>query len=436
MTLSPLLRPYQRDGVAFLVGTDRALLADEMGTGKTVMVAQALSALREAGGLRRALIVAPASLLPNWERELARWGPDTAVRTTRGLDAAQRAALWALPVPVVVASYEALRTDFLPRQPTGLRLDAVVFDEAQRLKNRDVDTAIAARQVVAARTWALSATPLENGVGDLASLAEVLGGGRAPDPGNAVEVLESLQGRFLRRRMRDVAPDMPPLVDVELTLALSGLQAVEYDDLDPTGDLSSASTAELLALITRLKQACNRASDGSSVKLDALLTLLDDPGLGEAKVLVISQFTQTLDWLGPRLPVQTMRYSGDMRPADREAALAGFRDEPGPSVMLLSLKAGGVGLNIPEATHAVLFDRWWNRAAEDQAIARAHRLGRVGPLLAYRFRVADTIEDRIVALSEMRGALFDGLVEEGLAGGRLSRADLLRVLAPRGRGGR
>ena len=430
--LSPLLRPYQREGVSFLTSADAALLADEMGTGKTVMVAQALRVLRDTYGLRRTLVVAPAALLTNWQRELARWGPDVATRSTHGLSAKQRAALWALPVPIVVASYEALRADFLLRSPRGMSLDLVVFDEAQRLKNRQAETTIAARRVPARLRWALSATPLENGVADLASLAEVLRLARPADLEAAPQVLSALRGRFLRRRKRDVVDDMPAFVDMELPLSMGAEQRREYDGLADGGDLAGASTTELLALITRLKQVCNHGSDGDSVKLDALLTLLDDPGLGEAKVLVVSQYTSTLDWLIPRLPVPCLRYAGDMRTVDREASLGGFRDRRGPLVMLMSLKAGGVGLNLPEASHVVLFDRWWNRAAEDQAVARADRLGRSGTLLAYRFQVEDTVEDRILELSSTRGALFDSLVEGDLAAasGRLSRADLLAVLAP------
>lgn len=429
MSLSPLLRPYQRDGVAFLTGTPNALLADDMGAGKTVMVAQALGQLREARLLRRALVAAPAALLPNWERELRRWGPDVAVRTTSGLSRSERAALWALPVPIVVASYEAVRADFLPTPPRSLLWDAAVFDEAQRLKNRDAESAMAVRRVPSLRRWALSATPLENGVEDLSSLAEVIRLTDGPLPPLAPALLEAFQGHFLRRRKREVAPEMPHVIDQELPLRLSGTQAEQYESLAATVD-EAASTSELLTLITRLKQLCNHASDGTSVKFDALRLLLEDPGLGEAKVVVISQYTRTLDWLAMRLPVPVLRYAGDMRTADREDALRRFREAQGPLVLLLSLRAGGVGLNLPEASHVVMYDRWWNRAVEDQAVARADRLGREGVLLVHRYVVEGTVEDRILELSTQRAELFEDLIEGQLSDRRLSKAALLSALRP------
>lgn len=431
--LSSRLRPYQREGVQFLTMSRSALLADEMGLGKTVQVAMALRELHAQGLMRRALIVAPASLLTNWCAELGRWGPPVALRSTQGLDASGRETLWKLPVPLTVTSYEALRSDFLPVAPLK-HLDLVVFDEAQRLKNPQTDSVLAAHRVPADRLWALSATPLENGISDLMTLAKVLQllPRRATEPSLAV-LLESLQGNFLRRRKSDVLPELPAVLVQDIPLSLTSRQEVEYLEARRDFDVGKADSSELLVLINTLKQICNQASDGSSSKLDFLLDILHDPGISDARIIVVSQYTKTLDWLSRQLPVRCVSLTGSLSYRERDGALLSFRDGPTPVVLLLSLKAGGVGLNIPEATHAILFDRWWNAAAESQAIHRAHRFGRELPLHVFRFRVVGSIEDRIVELSSGRQQLFDEVVEESLSpvvvgSGGLTREALAQLL--------
>jgi SNF2 family DNA or RNA helicase len=422
--------------VAFLSATQSALLADDMGLGKTVQVASAVRILRRAGALRNVLIVAPASLLTNWIAELGRWAPGVGARRTATLERHQRRVLWDLPIPVTVTSYETLRSDFLPRPPASF--DLVVFDEAQRLKNRDAEVAIAARLVPADRRWALSGTPLENGVADLASIAEVLRllpfrSQDTPLP----ELLEAFQGHFLRRRKFDVLPELPPIIDQELPLELAGSQAREYREVaESLDDIRGQDYGHLLAAITRLKLICNRASDDSSVKLEALLEILGSPDMGSARMIVISQYAKTLEWLQPRLPVPSILYTGALNSTQRDAAVQRFRSGHEPCVLLMSMKAGGVGLNLSEATHVVVFDRWWNPAVEQQAIHRGHRFGRTERLLVYRFKVTDTVEERIVALLQQRSDLFDYVVDERLVDEALppqhwTREDLLAVLAAR-----
>jgi SNF2 family DNA or RNA helicase len=426
------LRRYQEQGVVFLSDGPSRLLADEMGLGKTVQVAVALDRLRQAGGLRRALIVAPSSLLLNWQRELARFGPRCAVRTTLDLTEEDRRWLYRLPVPITVASYESVRSDFLV-EPPDVAFDVVVFDEAQRLKNRDSVTAIATRRIRSDRRWLLSATPLENRIGDLGSLAEIM---RLLEPRHVddpIRVTEALQGAFFRRRKVDVLPELPPLIHQEIPLLMEGAQRLEHDVLAEAAS-SDGTVADLLALITRMKQVCNRGSNGDSVKLDALHVLLEDAAEEHFKFIVISQYTDTLHWLSDVLDLRTLLFTGDMSQRERDETLTAFRAAQGSAVLLLSLKAGGVGLNIQEATHVVMFDRWWTPAAEQQAVARAHRFGRTLPLLVYSFRVVDSVEDRIVTIAAHKLGLFEEIVEERLTSSAAdtgwTRRDLLRVLHP------
>ncbi len=326
------------------------------------------------------------------------------------LTESDRRWLYKLPIPVTVTSYESIRTDFyLSRLPTHLMSSCSTKRSVSRTAR---SRALAARRVSADRRWLLSATPLENGVGDLGSLAEVL---RIIDPRQDYlrdpgAVREAFQGNFLRRRKRDVLPELPPMIQQEIPLRLADSQLKEYENLLQEQDWNG-SVADLLSLITRLKMVCNRASDGESIKLDALRVILDDPSVEPIKVIVISQFATTLEWLASQLKVKTYLFTGGRRGKDRDAELQNFRESTEPAALLLSLKAGGVGLNIVEASHVVLFDRWWTPAAEEQAIARAHRFGRESPLLVYSFRVVDSVEDRIVEVAQSKAALFDELVD-------------------------
>lgn len=426
-----LLRRYQEQGVEFLLSGASRLLADEMGLGKTVQVAVALDRLRRSGAMKRTLIVCPSSLVTNWQRELARFGPSCASRTTFSLTSDDRSWLYRLPVPLTITSYESLRTDFLPVPPAAA-FDVVVFDEAQRMKNRESTTALAGRLVKAHRRWLLSATPLENGVGDLGSMAEIMRLLAPSDGGDDPRaVTEALQGNFLRRRKADVLPELPPIIRQDIPLRLAGQQLFEYEALLRDQDWNG-SIADLLALITRLKLACNSASDGSSVKLDALQVLLEGAEGSPVRMIVISQYTSTLRWLQQILPWRTLLFSGDVPTAERDQVLSDFQTANEPTLLMLSLKAGGVGLNIPESTHVVLFDRWWTPAAEAQAIARADRFGRKEPLLVYAFHVEDSVEERIVDISARKASLFEHLVEGSLTDGAeahgWSRQDLLKVL--------
>jgi SNF2 family DNA or RNA helicase len=428
------LHDYQWDGVAFLFRSTGALLADEMGLGKTVQTAVALALLLHGRhpAISRAIIVAPASLTLNWQREIDRWAPSITVRRVAG-DARAREAYYLLPIPVLIASYEQIRFDALDRIPHDT-FDLVVLDEAQRIKNSASATAFACRLLPRSRAWALSATPLENDQRDVASILKFL----APSVGTSISrkrMRSELQTRMLRRRKADVRAELPPVILQDLDLELSAPQRAAYDELwfDRASIIHDSGADDfgtvLLALITRLKILCNfeRVSEASS-KLDALRAFLE--GLGEkARVLVFSQFVETLEWISTRLTVQHEMLTGSMSMEARYEAIATFKEGMTPRALLISLRAGGVGLNLGDATHVVLFDRWWNPAVEVQAIYRAHRFDREAPLHVVRFLVQDTIEERIAQVLEHKRQLFEQVVDSvDSASYHFTREELLRIL--------
>ena len=168
----------------------------------------------------------------------------------------------------------------------------------------------------------------------------------------------------------------------------------------------------MLAVLTRLKQLCNFDTDsGESVKLEVVLSLLDTIKANSERVLIFSQYVKTLEWLSERIDIQHSIFHGGLQLGHREEILDTFRRKAGPQALLLSLKAGGVGLNLQEASTVILFDRWWNPAVEDQAIQRAHRYGRQMPLQVIRFLVEDSVEERVVEVLHEKKALFDEYIE-------------------------
>ena len=408
------LHDYQWEGVSFLYRNRAALLADEMGLGKTVQTAVALAlTLSTRPEMNRALIVAPASLKMNWMSELAKWAPSLTVRSLVG-GAREREAFYLLPIPVLVSSYEQIRQDGLSRIPSNT-FDIVILDEAQRIKNPNSATALSCRLLSRKCSWALSATPLENDARDVASILAFLDP-MQPFDMSARQLSARLSSMMLRRRKSEVRGELPPVIVQDLSLELAGPQRTRYDELwtkryeAVSAGIGDAAIA-LLATITRLKIICNFDSDsGASTKLAALGEICAGAG-PDARILVFSQFVETLKWVADRLGVACDLLTGSMSSRAREAAIARFKTAGSPRVLFTSLRAGGVGLNLGEATHVVMYDRWWNPAVEMQAVYRAHRFTRETPLHVVRFTLTDTIEERIASILDAKQRLFEDVVD-------------------------
>ncbi|MHB1463418.1 MAG: SNF2-related protein [Armatimonadota bacterium] len=414
--------PFQREGIQALLQSRHLLLGDDMGLGKTVQAIAALRVLLTRHEIERALVVAPASLLDQWRRELALWAPELRVMVVRG-NADNRSWQWPYRAHVTITSYETLRADCSGmatcptcREPWGV----VILDEAQKIKNRDSAQSHVCKRQPRERSWALTGTPLENRVDDVRSILEFVTG---PDGNVSLHrPLRETLGEFqLRRRKADVLLDLPPKISTELELSLTSAQRRSYDRAEREGivrlrELGDIRIEHVLALISHLKQICNFDPEGgASAKMDDLIAHLRELSAEGHKALVFTQYTN--DTSGARSIVDKLQqfhpvlYTGDMDATQREAAIERFKTVDDARVLVLSLKVGGQGLNLQCASYVFHFDRWWNPAVELQAEDRAHRIGQTQPVHVYTYIMADTIEQRIDEILKSKRALFTELVD-------------------------
>ncbi len=447
------LRPYQRSGVDWLAFCRDAglgcVLADDMGLGKTI---QALAVLKG-----RTLVVSPTSVLFNWMAETKRFRPDLNIATYHG----SRRALDP-SADIILTSYPILRNDI--DQLAGENWATVILDESQTIKNPDSQVARAAYKLRAQWRVTLSGTPIENRLDELWSQLHFtnpgLLGGRADfqdrwaepigngDGAAAARLRERIRPFVLRRMKREVAQELPPRTDAIMYVELDDTERVTYDAIRAATqreivkllEAGGGVMAALEALLRLRQTACHPAllpaalrsgpAPQNSSKLTRLLEALEDAVGGGHRALIFSQWTSLLDLIEPHLNeagIGFVRLDGTT--TDRAAVVNAFQAEDGPPVMLLSLKAGGTGLNLTAADHVFLVDPWWNPAVEDQAADRAHRIGQDKPVMVYRMVARDTVEERIIELQERKRGLADAALSEAGGAIAITRDDLLALLA-------
>ena len=421
------LMPFQMDGAKALVGSQRLLLADDMGLGKTIQVIVALRILFLRGEIDTALVIAPASVLDQWRRELLKWAPDLRAMVVRG-SASERGWQWATPVHVALVSYETLRADFSEsaHSPVGRKTwDVVVADEAQRIKNRN-PTSQSVKGLKRHRSWALTGTPLENSEEELASIMEFVDS-EGPDSPIRYTAGLALRQRHhelqLRRKKVDVLEDLPPKTIVKISVELAPAQRRSYDRAEREGIVhlkalgSDVRVQHVLELILRLKQICNADQEtGESSKFADIHRRLEALAAEGNRAIVFSQYTRVgfgVEAVAEALEdFRPLIFTGAQPPEERREIIDQFRRNDRHKVLVLSLRAGGVGLNIQEASYVFHLDRWWNPAVERQAEDRSHRFGQTVPVHVFKYACANTIEERIDRILEQKQELFDDLVDD------------------------
>ncbi len=468
--LTVTLRPYQREGLRWLNALAEAgvggVLADDMGLGKTLQLITHLLSMKQGGALTQpALIVVPTSLIPNWQSEIARFAPALQVLTLHGPQRAEEFAQLGAQ-DIVLTSYALLPRDASVLRKQGFAL--IVLDEAQQVKNPRTQARRALLSLHAARYVCLTGTPLENHLGELWSQIDLAVPGLLGDESAFRRYYrvpiekqhdEDCQRRLnlrlapfiLRRTKPQVAQELPPKTEITRRVVMEGRQrdlyeglrlalAEELREVIAQRGISHSGIVVLDALL-KLRQVC---CDPRLVKLEAargvresakfellmeMLPALLDEG---SKVLLFSQFTGMLKLIAAELDRRRIRYvtlTGETR--DRAEPVQRFQDGEVP-LFLLSLKAGGVGLNLTAADTVIHYDPWWNPAAEAQASDRAHRIGQDKPVFVFRLITSGTVEERIEELKARKAELAAAVLEGGGSRERLSfdQADLDSLLAP------
>jgi len=358
------LRSYQWEGISFLFQRNSALLADEMGLGKTVQAIIALRLCLQKNVSKRVLIIVPASLVYNWEREFETWAPNLIIRKVMG-NATNRHATYRLPIQVLIATYEQIRADAMDMD-NDICFDVVILDEAQRIKNHNSTTALACRLLNRSASWVLTGTPLENSLDDLLSIFLFVNPGLLHYGMPPQEIHYSIRDFFLRRRRKDVLKELPPIIYQDITLELSGAQKDAYDDAWMSryeavkSQGTPVSEVALFALIIKLKQLCNyEPTSEQSVKSEMLKIIIEDFAEADDKAIIFSQYVETLEMISRSIgDFPHELYYGQQNQLERDQVLERFKTQEGPRALLISLKAGGVGLNIQVANTVILFDRW------------------------------------------------------------------------------
>ena len=456
------LRPYQHLGVAWLWHLYReeigGILADEMGLGKTPQALALIAAVHHdaAKSTGPSLVVVPASLMENWRREALRFAPRLRTFVHHGTRRLTLAEIGEFDL--VLTSYGTLARDLALFESVEFRL--IIADEAQHLKNRRTQAAQSLRALRGRGRFLLTGTPLENSLDDLRSLFEFLMPGFLPKlpPGLKREEKAFHDERLrtqtapyiLRRTKASVAPELPPKIEQVVWCEPTAEQAARYRRLQKDSereliDLAARGASEnrlrlaTLTQLLRLRQLCcdprlvqpNAAAD-ESAKLDAFRELLAESTDEGHRMLVFSQFTALLALLREELEAQGVPYcylDGSMSAKARQAAVDRFQSDETVPVFLISLKAGGTGLNLTGADIVVHYDPWWNPAAEAQATDRTHRIGQTKVVTSYRLICSGTVEEKVMALQESKRALLAEVFEASdAAAAKLSLADLRELL--------
>ena len=440
VSLQKTLRKYQRDGYRWLRTLDGygmgGILADDMGLGKTVQVLSYLLAMKQNGQTLPSLIVCPASLVLNWAEECQKFTPELSCVVVDG-DAAHRAELaesWPA-ADLVVTSYDLLRRDEALYE--GQEFYACILDEAQAIKNHTTQKYKAVCKVRSRVRFALTGTPVENRLGELWSIFSFLMPGYLPpyksfcsrfekpivqeEDQTAVRRLNQLTGPFILRRMKsDVLKELPPKTENVYRIELEEEQRKLYlaAVVDAREKLQAAKPEDkmaVFAVLMRLREICCDPRliadnwEGGSAKLDACVELVSSAVEGGHRILLFSQFTSMLELLAKRLDAEGISHFTlqGSTPKPVRAELVRRFNGGEVSVFLISLRAGGTGLNLTAADIVIHYDPWWNVAAQNQATDRAYRIGQQNPVQVYKLIAQDTIEEKIVELQQAKQSLAD-----------------------------
>ena len=443
------LRDYQKKGIQWLQMLHHygfgGILADDMGLGKTLQAIAFLSSQLQENS--RVLILAPSGLIYNWADEFQKFAPNLDVVVVHGLKP-YRETILAEKHQIYVTSYATFRQDSEIYQ--DLSFDFLFLDEAQVMKNAQTKIAKTLRKFVVPSVFALSGTPIENNIGELWSIFQIVLPGLLPAKKDfmklpAERVAQFIKPFVMRRKKEEVLTELPDLIEVvykneledqQKAIYLAQLQQMQERIEHVTAAEFQRNRVEILTGLMRLRQICDTPAlfmedyKGDSGKLDSLRDLLSQIAEGNHRVLIFSQFRGMLDRIEEELPqlgLTSFKITGSTPSQDRQEMTKAF-NQGERDVFLISLKAGGVGLNLTGADTVILVDLWWNPAVESQAIGRAHRMGQEQAVEVYRLVTRGTIEEKIQELQEQKRNLVSEVLDGTESRGSLTLSEIQEIL--------
>ena len=465
-SLSDIMRPYQKDGFRWLSTLAEygfgGILADEMGLGKTLQIISLILSMKERGETGTCLVVSPSSLIYNWEAELKKFAPGLKSVVCAGSPKERKMVLCSLSgVDVLITSYELLKRDIDTYRIRDFLL--FVIDEAQYIKNNNTEASKAVKLIHSKYRMALTGTPIENRLSELWSIFDFLMPGflysyekfrtdiELPSMRNttsvALDKLRKMTGPFILRRLKsDVLKDLPEKLEEVSYAEMESEQRRLYDAEvlrirknieDKEEEEFRKNKVLVLAELTKIREICCDPSlvfenyQGKSAKLDSLMDLMERAIDEGHRMLVFSQFTSMLELIERRMDsIPYFKITGSTPKEERLKLVEKFNSDPSIPVFLISLKAGGTGLNLTGADVVIHYDPWWNVAVQNQATDRVHRIGQTKVVTVYKMIAKNTIEDRIVEMQEAKKDLAEKILsgsETSLAS--LTREELLEILS-------
>ncbi len=442
------LRKYQKSGYNWLHFLHQyklnGCLADDMGLGKTIQTLAFLQSLKESKQLGLSLIIVPVTTMANWEHEIHTFSPKLKHLLYLGNNRTQNIETLK-KYDIIIVGYHLLRINI--EFFNQMNYDYVILDEAQNIKNSASQTHKAIRALQSQHRLSLTGTPIENNTMELWSQMDFLNPGllgtrsefkkryvipieKNKDEQATLQLKKTIFPFILRRKKEDVATDLPEKSEVTLFSEMNESQMTAYTELKEyyrnqlagkmDADGKNKSSIEIFAALTKLRQmvlfpqlVSNKYTAIESSKFDLLKDTIDEILEEDHKIVIFSQFVETLKIIGTHLNAQQLPYAyidGSIPAVKRKSEINRFQKDNNVKVFLLSLKAGGVGINLTAADYVILFDPWWNPAAESQAIDRTHRIGQKRNVIAYKMIVKDSIEEKILALQQRKKVLVDNII--------------------------
>ena len=451
------MRRYQETGFKWLKSLSRyglgGVLADDMGLGKTLQTIAYVMSEMEDGAEKPFIIVTPASLIYNWKNEFDTFAPNADVTVVAGSAGEREAILDSDDRPdVYITSYHTLRQDL---EHYRMTFHAMILDEAQAIKNYRTKIAQAVRSISAPRRFALSGTPVENSVDELWSVFQAIMPGFLPDlkafRATPPETISRMVRPFIMRRVKeDVLTELPDKIETvhytelrqeQKKLYLAYLDKIQKETADAlAGEGLNKGRMKILAGLTRLRQLCCHPSlfldeyDGSSGKMEALFEIVETALLNKQRMLIFSQFPSMLKIIHEELRAngRDAYFLDGSTPSQERVRLVESFNAGDEDIFLISLKAGGTGLNLTGADTVILYDLWWNPAVEEQAVGRAHRMGQKKSVQVLRLIAKGTIEEKINTLQQQKKEMIDQIIQPGEStGAALSEEDIREILSLR-----